>query len=207
MKTSAVKLAKMREYYQRTRERQIERAREYRKRNRRQYLQRATEHRQKRKVAIADSQNREHIKAKAMQRYHQNPKAVIARNRRYRRERAETDPSFKMRERVRTLFRACLKRQGIKKVHPTFITLGYTPAQLSAHLESQFEPWMTWENYGVNGWHIDHKKPQCLFSFTSVDDPAFKECWALENLRPLGSTLNIQLGAIAKRQKGQKAAQ
>ena len=73
---------------------------------------------------------------------------------------------------------------------------GYTLEELMAHLEAQFEDWMTWENWGKiskkkRTWNIDHIKPQSLFNFTSVDDKEFKECWALENLQPLEAMENI----------------
>ena len=57
---------------------------------------------------------------------------------------------------------------------------------------------MTWENHGVwhpteKRWHIDHIKPQSVLleGVTSMDDPKFRECWALENLRPLEAMENI----------------
>lgn len=68
--------------------------------------------------------------------------------------------------------------------------VGYTVGKLIAHLEQQFLPNMSWENYGVNGWHIDHKIPQSHFNFSSVNDRAFLECWAIENLQPLWSIDN-----------------
>jgi hypothetical protein len=66
----------------------------------------------------------------------------------------------------------------------------YSFNDLMKHLESQFEDWMTWDNYGK--WHIDHIKPISLFNFTKPDDPEFKECWALKNLQPLEARENIR---------------
>ena len=72
--------------------------------------------------------------------------------------------------------------------------VGYTLQQLMDHLESQFEFWMTWDNYGNNkySWSIDHIKPISSFSFKSYDDEKFKKCWALENLRPLDHIENLR---------------
>ena len=76
-----------------------------------------------------------------------------------------------------------------KKAGWTWETLvGYTVEDLMKHLESQFEPWMNWDNYGK--WEIDHKKPRSLFHYTCPEDPEFKECWALENLQPLERNVN-----------------
>jgi hypothetical protein len=53
---------------------------------------------------------------------------------------------------------------------------------------------MTWENYGKGPgrWHIDHIVPRTAFNFQSADDPAFRACWAITNLRPLWSAENIR---------------
>lgn len=64
-----------------------------------------------------------------------------------------------------------------------------------SHLERLFLPGMTWENYGKNGWHIDHKMPKNLFSYDTTDDSQFKECWSLSNLQPLWWRDNISKGA------------
>lgn len=67
--------------------------------------------------------------------------------------------------------------------------LGYTAADLRAHLERQFVKGMSWENYG--DWHVDHIVPVVQFNFQSADDPDFRACWALTNLRPLWASANL----------------
>lgn len=61
--------------------------------------------------------------------------------------------------------------------------VGYSLAKLREHLQSQFQPGMSWSNYGQ--WHIDHIKAVSSFDFNSYDQEAFKNCWSLSNLRPL----------------------
>lgn len=61
--------------------------------------------------------------------------------------------------------------------------VGYTLAELREYLQSQFQPNMSWANYGK--WHIDHIKPVSSFDFNSYEQEAFKSCWSLSNLRPL----------------------
>ena len=51
---------------------------------------------------------------------------------------------------------------------------------------------MSWDNYGRNGWEIDHIKPISSFNFNSYKDKEFKECWSLENLQPLWAEENIR---------------
>lgn len=66
----------------------------------------------------------------------------------------------------------------------------YTIDQLRNHLEKQFKPGMTWENYGQ--WHLDHKVPLSVHNFQSPEDIDFKQAWALKNLQPLWSIENIK---------------
>lgn len=58
---------------------------------------------------------------------------------------------------------------------------------------------MNWGNYGK--WHIDHIKPICSFKINSYEDQAFKECWALQNLRPLWALDNLKKSAEDKKLK------
>lgn len=76
----------------------------------------------------------------------------------------------------------------------TFALLGYTLEELSAHLERQFLSGMNWENYSRDGWHVDHIRPLCSFTYESPDDPQFREAWALSNLQPLWAEDNIKKG-------------
>lgn len=86
--------------------------------------------------------------------------------------------------------------------------LNFSLSDLKQHLESQFEPWMTWENYGKYSpktwldkdvstwiWQIDHIIPHSEFNYSSMEDDLFKKCWSLNNLRPLSSKQNVLDGA------------
>lgn len=84
-----------------------------------------------------------------------------------------------------------------KNKKSTFDVIGYTIEQLMAHLESKFYPnpetgeMMTWENYGLHGWHIDHIIPDSLFNYSNIYDDDFKRCWSLDNLQPLWAKENL----------------
>lgn len=74
--------------------------------------------------------------------------------------------------------------------------LPYTIKELKIHLETLWEPWMNWQNYGkadVNRrtWQIDHIIPTSLLPYDSMNHPNFLKCWDLKNLRPLESIQNI----------------
>ena len=82
---------------------------------------------------------------------------------------------------------------GKKQYKSIFVFLGYTPKALKEHLESQFTEGMTWDNYGLYGWHIDHIIPRCFFNFDDIVE--FKYCWSLHNLQPLWAKDNLKKGS------------
>lgn len=53
------------------------------------------------------------------------------------------------------------------------------------HIESLFEPWMTWENHGSH-WDLDHVKACGLFDLE--DEAQQRECFHYSNLQPLSKT-------------------
>lgn len=101
------------------------------------------------------------------------------------------DPMFRLQHNLRGNITNALKNQNSKKIARTFQILRCTPEQLYQHIESQFTPEMSWDNYGKGGWHIDHIRPISSFNFTCETDPEFLECWSLDNLQPLWETTRI----------------
>jgi 5-methylcytosine-specific restriction endonuclease McrA len=76
----------------------------------------------------------------------------------------------------------------------------FSITDLKKHLEKQFDKYMSWNNYGKY-WHIDHIIPHSLFQYTSMEDQSFKDCWALNNLRPLEAKQNLSDGGSRIRHK------
>jgi hypothetical protein len=93
---------------------------------------------------------------------------------------------------------SCISRRmrrslGDNKVNRHWEDLvGYNLKQLKAHIESLFQLGMSWDNYGLHGWHIDHKIPISAFNITSYICEDFQKCWALENLQPLWAEDNLR---------------
>lgn len=105
-------------------------------------------------------------------------------------KRAARDPSYRLKNLLSHRIYVALKGSGKSK--KTMELVGCTIEQLWDHLEKQFKPEMTKENYGT--WHVDHIRP-CA-SFDDLTDPKQQaECFHYTNLQPLWAHQNISKGA------------
>lgn len=105
------------------------------------------------------------------------------------------DPTYKLKRAISQGVRFALRRVGSSKAGtPVWERLPYSLEELKTHLESLFTSEMSWDNYG-SYWVIDHIVPQALFSYRSMEDPKFKVCWNLNNLRPLSLDENSKKSA------------
>lgn len=131
--------------------------------------------------------NRARITAASLAYYYANKEAILPRIGLRARDRRRDDPVAKLTHGIRKRMSQVI-RGGCPRDWRDLI--GYDPALLVPHLESLFEPWMSWSNYGTE-WHVDHRRP-----VSSFDLPAqVRECWALANLRPLRAIENLRKGA------------
>jgi len=100
-----------------------------------------------------------------------------------------TNNSFKLTNTIRTGIGSSLK--GNKSGRHWESLVSFTLDDLKYHLERLFTKGMSWENYGKNGWEIDHKIPISAFNFSRPEHTDFKRCWALDNLQPMWARANI----------------
>lgn len=77
--------------------------------------------------------------------------------------------------------------KGFCKSKSTGLLLGCSGEELMRHLEKQFKPEMTWENYGQ--WHMDHIRP--CSSFDMADPEQQKACFHFSNYQPLWAKENF----------------
>lgn len=103
------------------------------------------------------------------------------------------DLTFTLIHRVGALIRRTL-RFNKKKDGKMKDILGFTADELRQHIENQFTDGMDWTKFLKGEIHLDHKIPINFYKPQSVDDPAFKECWALSNLQPLWARDNLSKG-------------
>jgi len=129
--------------------------------------------------------NKEKIKQYDKQYYSNNKE----KRRKYENNKLKTDPIYKIIKRQRGRMRAVLK--GKSKCESTIKLLGCSAEYCWDHLEQQFKPGMTRDNYGL--WHVDHIIP-CA-SFDISDPEQQKICFHYTNLQPLWAIDNMKKGA------------
>jgi hypothetical protein len=70
--------------------------------------------------------------------------------------------------------------------------LGCPVEQFKSHLEKLWQSNMTWENHGIDGWHIDHIIPCASFDLSKIEEQ--KKCFHYTNLQPLWGRENQSKG-------------
>lgn len=108
--------------------------------------------------------------------------------RNYKRNKIKTDNLFRLKISISSSIKKCISR----KKNRTNEILGCSYDFLKFYLESKFEPWMNWDNYGLYtgeiniGWDIDHIIP---LSSAKTEEEIVK-LNHYTNLQPLCSYIN-----------------
>jgi hypothetical protein len=107
-----------------------------------------------------------------------------------RKERYHNDLDFRLANILRARLTNAIKYNF--KSGSAVANLGCSIKELKLYLESKFEPWMSWENHGRYGWHIDHIEPLTSFDLSNSED--LKKACHFTNLQPLQWRKNIIKG-------------
>ncbi|MCZ2224574.1 MAG: hypothetical protein LC122_13195 [Chitinophagales bacterium] len=208
----------MKNYYHKNKIKIRKKENENRKNNPEKYKQLSKKYRDKNKDKIKErkkkyrEENKEKVNFLKKQSYERcknnvTPEKKQKRNewrRNYKKNKINNDNIFRLRERVSTAINLALKRFNLNKGGKSITKiLPYTIEELKNHLESKFETWMNWDNWGIYKkdtwddndeltwtWQIDHIIPQNKLFYSSIDDDNFKLCWSLNNLRPYSAKQN-----------------
>ena len=121
-----------------------------------------------------------------------NREDLLKKRREYEKKRRCNDPIFRMQINMRTAMSHAIT--GRKKNQPTMNIIGCSVKELFEHFEScsSWEPWMTRENYGKNGWDTDH-----IIAIANWDANCplqFALCWDKSNLQPMEHIANLKKG-------------
>ena len=113
-------------------------------------------------------------------------------NRSYQKQRREKDVLYKISSDIRTYIINTLRSAGYEKSSTSNVILGCSFLEFKNYLESNFDPWMSLDNYGkcngeLNyGWDIDHVIP---LSSAKTKEEVIK-LFHYTNLKPLCSYTN-----------------
>ena len=102
------------------------------------------------------------------------------------------DLDYRLRILLRNRIKKAVRAKGTKRCASTEQLIGCTVEQLRVYLERLFSPGMTWDNYGPDGWHVDHIKPCARFDLTKPEQQ--RECFHYSNLQPLWKLDNLSKG-------------
>lgn len=144
----------------------------------------------KRYSLTARAKNPEKIRARNREWKKNHKDQVLADQREASRRRRLEDPSYRILGNMRAVARNVLR--GIASATQCVRHMGCTVEQLKAHLEAQFLPGMTWDNYGFFGWHIDHVRPLSKFDLTKEEQRL--DAFHYTNLQPLWRLQNNSKG-------------
>jgi len=108
----------------------------------------------------------------------------------YLRHKRATDPLFKITRSLRDRFKNALRSKRLAKTESPIELIGCSIPELRRYLENQWMPGMSWENYGLKGWHIDHSRPIKSFDLTQEEER--RTCFHYTNLQPLWAADNLK---------------
>jgi len=166
----AVRLSK-KNYQAKTKQKRCEYSREYRKRNKEKIKEYQKEYTKEYQI-----KNKERLNVYKRNYYKKRLKKT-----------SDKDIQFVISNALRNRF-----RQALKKNHKTghaVRDLGCSIIEFKSYLESKFQEGMSWNNYGLHGWHIDHVKPLALFDLS--DKKQVLEACHYTNLQPLWAKDNF----------------
>jgi hypothetical protein len=124
--------------------------------------------------------------------YKENKYKVNKQKLEYIKNKYKTNNLFRLIQNIRRSISLSFKNNGFIKNGRTHDILGCTFEEFKLHLESKFEPWMTWDNYGLYngelnyGWDIDHIIP----SSSAINENDIIKLNHYTNLQPLCSKIN-----------------
>jgi hypothetical protein len=142
------------------------------------------------KERMAEYRAKPEIKARRKERaaeYHAKPEVKAKTNARLK-ERYDSEKNTKLTVLLRSRQFQALK--GKLKSASAIKQLGCTVDEALQHLENQFQPGMTWDNWALDGWHVDHIKPCASFDLTKEEQQ--EECFHWSNLQPLWAKDNLE---------------
>lgn len=184
------RLIKAKAYAEKTKESKAEYDREYREKNKLKIAeykkQWAIDNPEKifQKQKEYRENNSENLSLKKSQYSKNNRPKINAKKSVYEKQRRDADPLFKLTKNTRKMVSRYMLGEKSKRTQEI---IGCTYEELKTYIENQFTEGMSWDNYGVNGWHVDHIKPLAMANneeeiIASNHYTNLQPLWCLDNL-------------------------
>jgi len=173
-------------YYEKNKDAMLAKTKEYRAINRESLLAKGVVYRINNKEKIKDTER----KNRGKYREKRNESCKL-----YRRRKKIEDPIFRTGLNIADLIRKSMKGFKLFRCRSVEEILGCTIIEFRSHIESQFEVWQSWDNYGNwNGmptergvaWDLDHIVPMC----TATTEDEVVRLNHYTNFQPLCSYIN-----------------
>lgn len=132
--------------------------------------------------------NKEQRRAKARDDYKKHKQVI--------RERRQC-PKFRLVDSLRQRVYRVVKQRFTPSVK-TLELIGCSQGELISWVESHFKEGMTWENYGLHGWHLDHVVPVAKYMDKIEDPDVQRECFNMKNLKPMWAEDNRRKSSLYK---------
>jgi hypothetical protein len=136
--------------------------------------------------------NKEQLKISKKLNYEKNKEQILIKCAIYHKNRLETDIEYKIKCWLSSRIRQAIKNQSSEKAYKTKELIGCDMEFFRQYIEHQFKEGMSWENYGKNGWHLDHIIP--CSSFLLEYNEQQKLCFHYTNYQPLWAKENFSKG-------------
>jgi hypothetical protein len=118
--------------------------------------------------------------------YQKNKKVRSDYTNNWQKQYRKINPLFSIKGTLRSRINKFIKH----KTKRTEEILGISYLEFKIYLENKFTDGMSWENYGLYGWHIDHKIP---ISLGETEEELYKLCH-YTNLQPMWWLDNLKKG-------------
>jgi len=136
--------------------------------------------------------NKDKISNRRKEYYKNNKERLIKNSINYKEIRKKSDPIFRLKINIKNCIGSSIRNKGFIKKSRLHEILGCSIPEFKEYLESKFQSWMTWDNYGLYngeanfGWDIDHIVP----SSSAINEVEIIKLNHFSNLQPLCSFIN-----------------
>lgn len=155
---------------------------------------RKLEQKLKRKIKLSEYylSHKEKYKQYSHEYFKQNKTEKLRKNNERSKKRRKEDPIYRLILNLKRHIRYGMKKHKLTKKSKTIQILGCTYEEFKIYIESKFEFWMNWDNYGLYnggfnyGWDLDHIIPISI----AMSEEELIKLNHYTNLQPLCSKIN-----------------